>query len=311
VVYQDLSATLERGQRVAVVGANGAGKTTLLKLIAGELTPEAGEVELGSNVVMGYYAQHHADTLDKRASIFDEVKKVSRDHSPTEIRSVLGAFLFSGDEIDKPIGVLSGGERARVALARLLLVPANLLVMDEPTNHLDLDSSEMLIEALKAYGGTLLFVSHNRGFVNQLATHVWDVRDHRLLAYPGNLDEYLDHQRVEQPAAEAPSGGEARAAKPGGEKERKRLEAEARQRRSAREGPVKKEIAQLEAEIGELEAAQQEGEAQLADPALYNDFARAKPLMDAHREGGERLAALYQRWEAAQAKLEALAAESP
>jgi len=310
VVYDGLSATLERGQRVAVIGANGAGKTTLLKLIAGELAPDAGEVELGSNVVTGYYAQHHADTLDKRASIFDEVKKVARDHSPTEIRSVLGSFLFSGDEIEKPIGVLSGGERARVALARLLLVPANFLIMDEPTNHLDLDSSEMLIEALKGYGGTLLFVSHNRAFVNQLATHVWDVRDHRLVIYPGNLDDYLHHQeQLQKAAGAAPGTQEERSAKPGGEKERRRQEAEARQRRSAREGPLKKEIEKLEARIAKQEAAQQASEAQLADPALYNDFARAKPLMDAHRDGKAELTALYEAWEAAQAKLEEITRE--
>lgn len=309
VVYDGLSATLERGQKVAVIGANGAGKTTLLKLVAGELAADAGEIALGANVVMGYYAQHHADTLDKRSSIFDEVKKVAQGHSPTEIRSVLGSFLFSGDEIDKPIGVLSGGERARVALARLLLVPANLLIMDEPTNHLDLDSSEMLIEALKGYGGTLLFVSHNRGFVNQLATHVWDVRDHTLLAYPGNLDDYLYRQQLLQQGPGAEAGAPERAAKPGGEKERKRLEAEARQRRSAREGPLRKEIAQLEGQISQQEAAQKASEVQLADPALYEDFARAKPLMDAHREGEAQLAALYERWEAAQAKLEEISRE--
>jgi ATP-binding cassette subfamily F protein 3 len=307
VVYQGLSATLERGQRVAVVGANGAGKTTLLKLIAGELVPDGGTVELGSNVVMGYYAQHHADTLDKRASIFDEVSKVAPTRSQTEIRSVLGSFLFSGDDIDKPIGVLSGGERARVALARLLLVPANLLVMDEPTNHLDLDSSERLIEALKGYGGTLLFVSHNRSFVNQLATHVWDVRDHRVVPHPGNLDDFLYHEQ-QQALAAAPQEAQA-AAKAGGQKERKRLEAEARQRRSAREGPLRKEIAALEARIAELEAAQKEADAQLADPALYDDFARAKPIMDAHRDRAEQIGRLYEQWEEAQSRLEEISRE--
>ena len=310
VVYQGLSATIERGQRIAVVGANGAGKSTLLKLIAQEVPPDSGTIELGQNVVLGYYAQHHADTLDRKDTVFQAVQKVAHDHSPNEIRATLGAFLFSGDDVDKPIGVLSGGERARVALARLLLVPANFLLMDEPTNHLDLDSTEALIEALEGYGGTLIFVSHNRSFVNQLATHVWDVHDGTVTPHPGTLDDFLYHQAQQQAAqaGEAPvaTSGEARLS----DKERKRLEAEARQRKSAREGPVRKELASVEAEIQSLEAEQQKSEAQLADPALYNDFARAKPLMDEHRARGERITALYAKWEELQLKLEELAAQA-
>ena len=306
VVYSGLDARVERGQRIAVVGANGAGKTTLLKIIARELVPDGGTVTLGHNVVMGYYAQHHADKLDKRNSIIEEVRPLAADKPESFVRGVLGAFLFSGDDVDKPVGVLSGGERARVALAKLLLVPSNLLLMDEPTNHLDLDSTEMLIEALKGYGGTLLFVSHNRSFVNGLSSHVWDVVGGKVETHPGNLDDYLYHQEQRQ-AAEAAAQGDAASTKgaPAAltEKDRKRLEAEARQRRSAVEGPIKKEIAKLEAAIATLESSQKEREAQLADPALYNDFARAKPLMDTHRAGKEELEQLYARWEAAQEKL--------
>jgi len=314
VVYSGLEARVERGQRIAVIGANGAGKTTLLKILAGELEPDSGKVALGHNVVMGYYAQHHADTLDKRNTIFEEVQPLAADKPQSYVRGVLGAFLFSGDDVDKPIGVLSGGERARVALAKLLLRPSNFLLMDEPTNHLDLDSSEMLIEALQGYGGTLLFVSHNRAFVNGLATQVWDVAEGKVVPYSGNLDEYLYHQEQRRLAAEAAAAGErARAgdkAAPAAltEKDRKRLEAEARQRRSAVEGPIKKEISRIEERIAKLEAEQKEREAQLADPALYNDFARAKPLMDTHREGKEQLESLYMEWEAAQEKLAAASA---
>jgi len=314
VVYSGLDARVERGQRIAVIGANGAGKTTLLKILAGELEPDSGKVALGHNVVMGYYAQHHADTLDKRNTIFEEVQPLAADKPQSYVRGVLGAFLFSGDDVEKPIGVLSGGERARVALAKLLLRPSNFLLMDEPTNHLDLDSSEMLIEALQGYGGTLLFVSHNRAFVNGLATQVWDVAEGKVVPYSGNLDEYLYHQEQRRLAAEAATAGErARAgdkAAPAAltEKDRKRLEAEARQRRSAVEGPIKKEISRIEERIAKLEAEQKECEAQLADPALYNDFARAKPLMDKHRDGKEALEALYMEWEAAQEKLAAATA---
>jgi ATP-binding cassette, subfamily F, member 3 len=312
VVYDGLNATILRGQRVAVVGVNGAGKTTLLKLLAGEIAADAGEVSVGHNVVIGYYAQHHGEQLDKRATILEEVGKLVPDKPQSFVRAVLGAFLFSGDDVEKRIGVLSGGERARVALAKLLLVPANFLLMDEPTNHLDLDSSEALIEALKGYGGTLLFVSHNRSFLNQLATDVWDVKDQKVVPYNGNLDEYLYHLRQMALAADAQasanvSGGQA-AAKVVPEKERKRQEAEARQRRSSVEGPIKKEIAALEGRIAELETAQKEREAALADPVLYNDFAKAKPLMDAHRTAKDELEELYARWEVAQEKLTAATA---
>ncbi len=306
-VYDGVDAGVERGPRIAVIGANGAGKTTLLKMLAGELAADGGRVELGHNVSMGYYAQHHADTLDATSTILAEVRKLVPDKPESHVRAILGAFLFSGDDVDKPIGVLSGGERARVALAKLLLVPSNLLVMDEPTNHLDLDSSEMLIEALQDYGGTLIFVSHNRSFVNGLATHLWEVKDQKVLRHPGNLDDWLHHQEQLRLAAgeggAGPGGAVKVEARAPSEKERRRLEAEERQRRGAVEGPIKKEIAQLEARIAELEEEHRSLEGQLADPDLYNDFGRAKPMMDRHRVVKEEIEALYARWEAAQERL--------
>jgi ATP-binding cassette subfamily F protein 3 len=307
VIYDGLDAQVLRGQRVAVVGLNGAGKTTLLKMLAGELEPDAGTVTLGHNVVLGYYAQHHADTLDKSHTILSEMMELVPDKPQAFVRSVLGSFLFSGDDVEKKIGVLSGGERARVALAKLLLKPANLLVMDEPTNHLDLDSSEALIEALEGYQGTLIFVSHNRSFLDALATHVWDVRDHKVVPYPGNLAEYLVHLEAETAARE--KGEDARATpatKVVSEKDRKRQEAEARQARSQKAGPLKKEIATLEARIAELEAAQKGREAQLVDPAFAADFAKSRPVLDAHREAAAELEASYARWEQANAELSAL-----
>jgi ATP-binding cassette subfamily F protein 3 len=300
-IYEGLDATLLRGQRVAVVGLNGAGKTTLLKLLAGELTPKVGEVVIGHGVVPGYYAQHHADTLDVRATILDEIWALAPDKPQAYVRSVLGSFLFSGDDVEKRIGVLSGGEKARVALARLLVRPANLLVMDEPTNHLDLDSSEALIDALEDYAGTLIFVTHNRSFLDRLATHVWDVRDRKVIPYPGNLAEYLEHLEREAFGEKPSSEGIAAQGKPS--KDKKRLEAEARQAKSAKTGPLKKEIAALEARIAELEAAQKEREAQLVDPAFAGDFAKARPVMDAHRDAAEELEGAYARWEAAQREL--------
>ncbi|BDG10547.1 ABC-F family ATP-binding cassette domain-containing protein [Anaeromyxobacter paludicola] len=332
-VYRDLSASVLRGERVGVIGPNGAGKSTLLKLVAGELAADSGEVRLGHGVVPGYYAQHHFEpeerdlearangtartfgALDPKQTVLEALWDLVPDKGEAYVRGVAGSFLFSGEDADKPLGVLSGGERARVALARLLLVPANLLILDEPTNHLDLDSSEALIEALKGYEGTLLFVSHNRSFLNQLATRVWEVKDGGIEDTPGNLDDWLHHQKLLAEAAALEIGGAGGAAAGGGtaapafrsEKERKRLEAEARNARYAREKPLRDEIARLEARIAAVEGQEREATAALADPALYADFARARPHVDAQRQAREELERLYADWEARQAELEALA----
>ncbi len=305
VVYEDLDAQVLRGQRIAVVGLNGAGKTTALKLLAGELEPDAGRVVLGHNVSCGYYAQHHAETLDRTHTILDELMALVPDKPQAWVRSTLGAFLFSGDDVDKRIGVLSGGERARVALAKLLLKPANLLVMDEPTNHLDLDSSEALIEALERYDGTLVFVSHNRSFLDALATQVWDVKDRRVVPFPGNLAEYLHHLELEAAARERGEEAAPQDKKPT-EKDRKRLEAEARQAKSARAAPLKEELARVEARIAALEAAQKEREARLADPGFAADYPRAGPVMQEHRADAAELEVLYARWEVVSGQLDAL-----
>jgi ATP-binding cassette, subfamily F, member 3 len=219
--------------------------------------------------------------------------------------------------VEKKVGVLSGGERARVALAKLLLVPANLLIMDEPTNHLDLDSSEALIEALRGYDGTLLFVSHNRSFLNQLATVIWEVKDGGVLPHPGNLDDWLYHQRQLEEAALREGAGDGvpaarsgqAAAAPLSEKERRRAEAEARNARSRREKPVRDEIARLEAEIARLETEEREVTTALADPALYQDFARARPFIERQSAARAALEQAMATWEDAQARLEALQRE--
>ncbi len=308
VIYDKLDALLMKGQRVAVVGLNGAGKTTLLKILTGELEADAGRVVLGHNVQLGYYAQHHADTLDKTNTILEEMMDLVPDKPQSYVRSVLGAFLFSGDDVEKKIGVLSGGERARVALARLLLKPANLMVMDEPTNHLDLDSSEALIEALEGYDGTLIFVSHNRSFLDALATHIWDVRDRQVVPFMGSMPEYLARLDAEAKARE--DGDELPAAQGGGkvsqEKDRKRVEAQARQAKSQKLTPLKKEVAHLEQRIAELEAKQKEREAQLVDPEFAKDYERSGPVFAAHREAAVELEKSMARWEVASAELASL-----
>jgi ATP-binding cassette subfamily F protein 3 len=298
-IYRDLSAQVLRGDRIAVIGLNGAGKSTLLKLLAQELQPDAGAITLGHNVVVGYFAQHHAESLDPGRTILQEVHALVPSEAPSWVRSVLGSFLFSGDDVDKRIGVLSGGERARVALARLLVVPSNFLLMDEPTNHLDLDSSEALIDALTGYEGTLVFVSHNRSFVNGLATQVWEVRDGAIDAQPGDLDDWAARQKPAAPQAAA-----ERAPQQGLQSRRER--ALQREQREKLLGPTKRAIAELEARIAELEKAKKEAEAQLADAALFADPARSTPVVKAYQEAAKKLDELYARWEHKQDELQSL-----
>ncbi len=329
-VLGGVDLTIRRGEKIGIIGVNGAGKTTLLKLIAGEVKADAGEVRMGNKVRLGYFAQHHAEMLSPERSVFEEVASIDPSAGQTRVRSLLGAFLFQGDDVDKPIGVLSGGERARVALSKLLLKPGDLLLLDEPTNHLDLESSESLAEALRSFDGTLLFVSHNRAFVRALATRIWDVHDGEVEVYPGTLDEYMEHHRrrlegeVEEPAAGAPrrapsparavakgSGASAPAARPQGgaearqsAKERRRREAEQRRALDRRLGPLKKRVAKLEASIAELEERQRECSAKLADPATYEDEKRRSELIDTYQRDAEELEGLNGAWEIASAELE-------
>jgi ATP-binding cassette subfamily F protein 3 len=246
VVFDGVDLTVRRGEKIGIIGVNGAGKTTLLRMLAGELPHDAGTIRIGNGVEVGYYAQHHADTLDMGATIYEIVQRAAPDTAPSRVRSICGAFMFSGDDIDKPVKVLSGGEKARVALARLLVKPGNLMLMDEPTNHLDLASSESLTASLGTYDGTLIFVSHNRSLVRALATRIWNVEDGKVETYPGTLDEYMYSQMqrrqelADQDAGTTKSKGNRDTAKasaspvvsPADDKARKRREAEARQKRA-------------------------------------------------------------------------------
>src|SRR5437016_4283898 len=249
-VFRDLSAQVLRGDRTAVIGLNGAGKTTLLKLLAGEIEPDAGTVVPGHNLVTGYFAQHHTERLDAERTILEQVHGLVPTQPQSRGRRELGSFLLSGHGVDKRIGVLSGGERARVALARLLVVPSNFLLMDEPTNHLDLDSSEALIDALTRYEGTLLFVSHNRSFVNGLATQVWEVRDGRIDAQPGDLDDWSRRRAAAMAEAVPPS---SRASGGGQGVQARRERAWQREQREKVLGPIKRGIAEIEQRIAQLE----------------------------------------------------------
>lgn len=332
-VFRGLDIVVERGQKIGIIGANGAGKTTLLKIIAGELEATAGQVNIGNKVKVGYYAQHHADTLHPESTVYSEVQSVNPSVGPQRVRSILGAFLFSGDDVEKPVSVLSGGERARVALARLLVDPGNLLLMDEPSNHLDLQSSEALAESLSEFEGTLVFVSHNRSLIRTLATQIWNIEDGVLEIYPGTLDEYMHscRLRLEQAAANGDAAEVSRAMPtaldtsgdalppsqqqvPAGEtreekKARKRREAELRKQRTKVVGPKKKRVEELEDRIAKLEAEQSERNALLSDDAVYADEARRNELLSEYQKADAKLEELTARWEAAGEELEAAEAE--
>jgi len=307
-LYANLNLTVLSGERIAIIGPNGSGKTTLLRMIAGELNPDQGEIRLGHKVITSYFAQHHLDMLDPGKTIVEEVSTSASDDTIGRVRSICGAFLFSGDEVDKPVGILSGGEKARVSLAKLLVRPGNLMLMDEPTNHLDLISSEILIDALADYRGTMVFVSHNQSFVNRLATKIWDIRGSEIEEYPGNLYEYYDHldrlsesSAPEDQLARTPQGKNAK----GDRKEQRREEAEQRRRIRATLKPIEDRLMGLEKRIAELEKRQKELEAILSDPEVFADSNQGVSYMKEYRELREKLNELMGRWEFGQAELEA------
>jgi ATP-binding cassette, subfamily F, member 3 len=190
-VFEGGRFTIERGDRVALVGVNGAGKSTLIKLLNGEETPTAGSIRLGHNVIAEYFAQDQYKVLDPEARMLDDINRAARRVPEVELRSLLGCFLFSGDDVFKPLGVLSGGERNRFALARILVSPANFLLLDEPTNHLDMRAKDVLLEALARYSGTVVFVSHDRYFIDRLATRVFEIENGAVTAHEGNYADYL------------------------------------------------------------------------------------------------------------------------
>jgi ATP-binding cassette subfamily F protein 3 len=210
-VYGGIDVTIERGARVALVGPNGAGKTTLLKLLAGELALDGGTHTVGHNVRIGYFAQDHAEALDMNRSALDEVMSVATMETAPHVRGLLGAFLFSGDAVEKRVGVLSGGERSRLALAKLLLEPMNCLLLDEPTNHLDLTAKEVLLDALLAYHGSIVIVAHDRYILDRLPTQVIEVGHGRAVRYLGNYEDYLRQKAAAEEAAAAAASRPARA----------------------------------------------------------------------------------------------------
>ena len=324
VIFAGLDLFVERGDRIALVGPNGAGKSTLMRMLSGEEAPDAGDRVPGHNLVMQYFAQDEATRMDPAPTVYDTLSDGAPMHMVPMIRNILGGFLFSGDDIHKRVRVLSGGERTRLAVARMLLRPSNTLLLDEPTNHLDLDSKDVLLDALTSYGGTLIFVSHDRYFVERLATKVIEVGHGGVVVYPGTYEEYLwrkehpegsaptaprvsgssDARKAPAPAAkQTPAAGApaATAAPQQSREERKQLEADARKASKARAARQQR-LETLEARIAEAEHSVKALEAQIAADGFYEDRAEAQRVIDTHQALMWTVGDLMGQWEALQAE---------
>ena len=292
-VWHKLNFQLFRGRKIALAAPNGAGKSTLLKLIAGRLTPSFGHVKIGSNTDMAYFSQHQTEILRPAGSVLSEIRRLSDPRNNEEqLMGVLGLFLLGEPYFERPVAALSGGEKSRLLLATLFLARANLLVLDEPTNHLDLESREGLVQALRDYDGTLLFVAHDRYLMSEVADEIWSLSPTGIVAFPGGFEEYDAHRRAEQVAARsaptaqaaAPAAPAAAAAKPKQGKEDKRRSAEIRNRISREMKPLKDEYDTLEKDLDKALTGQAELETALNDPATYADPGKALELNNSYRE---------------------------
>ena len=331
VVFRNASLHVERGDRIAIVGPNGTGKSTLMRMLAGVEDPDSGTRQDGHQVVRQYFAQDEATRLEPDLTIYDTLSAGSPNHMIPAIRNILGGFLFSGDDVYKRVGVLSGGERTRLAVARMLLRPSNTLLLDEPTNHLDLDSKDVLLDALEDYGGTLIFVSHDRYFVEKLANRIVEVGHGELHSYPGRYEEFLwrkEHADVAQAGrqasqaqatqkptqaaaptkdAAAPSGSAAAPQKRRDTPEEReaRRQAQIEARRKEREAKaLKGKVSALEDRIAGCENEIKELEATMASPGFYDNRAAAQPVVDRHQALMWEVGDLMHQWEELQSAVE-------
>ncbi|MFP8881840.1 MAG: ATP-binding cassette domain-containing protein [Myxococcota bacterium] len=321
VVYTGVDLAVRRGDKIALVGPNGAGKSTLLRIAAGVLPFDAGDRTLGHNVTVAFFAQHQIEALDPRNNVLEELETAAQIDDIPRLRGQLGAFLFTGDDVKKKISVLSGGEKSRVALAKLLLRPANFLVLDEPTNHLDLVSREVLERALASYGGSLLLISHDRTFLNALVNRVVEVDHGTLVGYPGNYDDYLRRKSpASQPAAaltklagvnapaqadetSTPTVAEAPAGLPMTKRERIAARAKAKERDRRYQRAVKR-LTVVESEIREREEALEQLSWRLGDPEIHKDIELQREIESDRDELKNVVAQLYVEWERLAAEIE-------
>lgn len=315
VVYDGVDLVVERGDRIALLGPNGAGKSTFLKILAGKEAVTDGRIRRGHNVKIGYYAQHLWEELNLNNTVLEELLSVSGRMPHTQVRTLLGAFLFRGDEVDKKVGVLSGGEKARLSLCKLLVQAPNVLLLDEPTNHLDIPGREMLEEALGAYSGSVCFVSHDRHFINALADKILVVGRGRVELLPGNADDYerlwkgafrnTEEETVSTRPAVQSESREGAKWKPDS-KERRRWEAERRNTLYRLKKPLQERLATLEKALDRLHDERDQLSALLSDPATYQERADVAALQRRFRECARQIDDLTATWEQTALDLEAL-----
>ena len=304
VVFSDAQIEVRRGEKVALVGRNGEGKTTLMRVIMGELDPMSGESKVGYNVNIGYYAQNQEDILDKEDTVFGTLDRIAVGDIRLKLRDILGAFLFKGEDIDKKVAVLSGGERARLAMAKLILKPYNLLALDEPTNHMDIRSKDILKQALKSYDGTLIIVSHDRDFLDGLVDKLYEFRDGKVKEHLGGVQEFLERRKLEslselerhyKPAAEEKPAEVIQ------KKEEAKQEYQAKKFVSKEEKKIRNRISFLEKKIEEYETKMAEIEAKLMSPGPEDDV---MDLTRAYLENKRELDYKMEEWSELNEKLE-------
>ncbi len=296
MVFQGVDLEIESGDRVGVVGRNGGGKSTLSRIMAGVEAPTSGTVKTGANVMIGYYSQEVDLALNPGRTVLQQLSDVSPERSEKELRSFLGGFLFTGDDVEKPVGVLSGGEKSRVALARVMLLPTNFLILDEPTNHLDIFSRRVLAEALDEYRGTLVLISHDENLLRTLARRILVVDGGRVKPFTGGFDDFVEKRR--RGVSESLGSGKPRAVSPGraGDKERKRREAQERNRLYRKRSRVEQRIRLIEKEMAPLEKRKAEIEALLAAPGLPGGSGRIIELQKEHAFVAREILQLEERW---------------
>ncbi|ALD20483.1 ABC-F family ATP-binding cassette domain-containing protein [Hymenobacter sp. DG25A] len=295
IIFRDTHVHIERGDKIALIGANGKGKSTLMRLVAGSEAPTNGNHQLGHNVIMSFYAQHQLESLRIDNEILQEMVEAGSKRSEMELRSVLGSFLFTGDEVYKKIKVLSGGEKSRVALAKTLISEANFLLLDEPTNHLDMQSVNILIQALDQYQGTYIVISHDRFFVENVANKIWYIEDFQLKEYPGTYAEWEQWMEDREKAAKK-AGLLTPAPKPA-PKEEKKVDASPAKTPSPDQKKALRELAEVEKKIEEREKELAQYEAQLADPQIYQNASQLKDTTLKFEQVKKELAQLNDRWE--------------
>ncbi len=304
-VLKDVDLNITKGERIALIGENGSGKTTLAKLISGKLTPNKGEIIQGERTDIGFYAQNQTDILNPNSTIFETIISEVPESDQTVIRTVLGLFGFSGDDIKKKTGVLSGGEKSRVSLSRILLTPQNFLIMDEPTNHLDSISRDALEHALENYDGTLLLISHDRFFLNRIVTRVIELKEGSLYSYDGNYSYYLS-RREEIVAGPGEINVPGNFSVSQNKKEERKLRAISRQVISSKRRTLRTTIEKIESEINDLEEEKGEMDILLSDHSTYEDSFTISELQKKYSNLNQKLESLYKEWEKTQHKIEKL-----